>query len=153
MTVRARSTVLAAGAAATALVLAGCGGGTETGDAGASAAPSASPPLEPIPAIKTADVKPLVGRWVGPAADYFQFKADGTGVWVKNGKRLWSGTAIPEGGGAYRFSWQGGDPKAASYWGVSLTGKSTELVFAGTSQKYTKAAAQKGKTAGHEGKG
>ncbi|GAA2159276.1 hypothetical protein [Actinomadura napierensis] len=153
MTVRARSTVLAAVVGAAALVLAGCGAGTKADDAGASAAPSASAPLEPIPAIKTADVKPLVGRWVGPAEDYFQFKADGTGVWVKNGQKLWSGTAIPEGGGTYRFSWQGGDPKTASYWGVSLTEKNTKIVFAGTSQKYAKAAAQKGKTAGHKGKG
>ena len=58
---------------------------------------------------------------------------------------LWSGTAIPEGGGKYRFSWQGGDPKTASYWGVSLSEKNTKLVFAGTNQTYTKAVAHKGK--------
>ncbi|MDL4820323.1 hypothetical protein [Actinomadura opuntiae] len=154
MTVRARSTVLAACVAAAALVLAGCGGGgTEADDGGASAAPATSAPLEPIPAIKPADVKPLVGRWVGPAEDYFQFKADGTGVWVKGGRKLWSGTAIPEGGGRYRFSWQGGDPKTASYWGVSLSDGNSKIVFAGTSQKYTKAAARKGRTTGHKGKG
>ncbi|MWA00273.1 hypothetical protein F8568_007785 [Actinomadura sp. LD22] len=146
---RARSTVLAACAAAVALLPAGCGGGEKADDAGASASPgAASAAPGPIPAIKPADVKPLVGRWVGTAKDYFQFTADGSGVWVRGGQRLWSGTAIPEGGGKYRFSWQGGDLKTASYWGVSLTEKNTKLLFAGTNQTYTKAVAHKGKGKG-----
>jgi hypothetical protein len=148
VTVRVRSTVLAACAVSAALALAGCGGGKADG-AGESASSGASPAaLGPIPAIKPADVKPLVGRWVGTAKDYFQFTADGSGVWVRGGQKLWSGTAIPEGGGKYRFSWQGGDPKTASYWGVTLSEKNTKLVFAGTNQTYTKAVAHKGKGKG-----
>ncbi|NKZ03944.1 hypothetical protein [Actinomadura latina] len=137
-----RSSVLAVCAAA-ALALSGCGGG-EKKDA-AEADPSApATALAPLPVVKPSDVKPLVGRWVGTADDFFQFTADGSGVWVRGKQKLWSGTAIPEGGGKFRFSWQGGDPQTASYWGVSLEDAHT-LVFAGTNQKYKKAAAKKGK--------
>ncbi|NDU71031.1 hypothetical protein GWI34_00110 [Actinomadura sp. DSM 109109] len=142
MRVRARSTVLAACAAAAGLALAGCGGGKEPADAAPSAEPTT---LAPVPAVRAADVKPLVGRWVGAAKDYFQFTADGRGVWVRGGQKLWSGSAIPEGGGKYRFSWNGGDPRTASYWGVSLSEDRASLVFAGTNQTYKKAAPRKGK--------
>jgi hypothetical protein len=73
----------------------------------------------------------------GPAGDYFQFKADGSGSWTQGGHSLWNGQVIPEGKGKYRFSWQGGDPKSASYWGATLTGG--KLLFAGNNQTYTKA--------------
>ncbi|MFD0690781.1 hypothetical protein [Actinomadura fibrosa] len=135
MSVRARSSLLVACAAVAALALAGCGSG-EKKETGASAAPTS---LAPLPTVAAADVKPLVGRWVGTAKDYFQFKADGTGVWVRDRQKLWSGTAIPEGNGKYRFSWQGGDPKTASYWGVTLSDGNSKLLFAGTNQTYTKA--------------
>lgn len=138
MTLRARSTALAACAIVAGLVLAGCGG-EKTEAAGTSAPPTT---LAPLPAVRPADVKPLVGRWVGTAKDYFQFTADGSGVWVRAGQRLWSGSVIPEGGGKYRFSWNGGDPKTASYWGVSLSEGRTSFVFAGTNQTYKKAAAK-----------
>ncbi|WP_240809878.1 hypothetical protein [Actinomadura sp. WMMA1423] len=142
MTVRARSTVLAACAAAAGLALAGCGGEKEAADA----APSASPTtLAPLPAVRPADVKPLVGRWISTSKDYFQFRADGSGVWVRGRQKLWSGTAIPEGAGKYRFSWNGGDPKTASYWGVALSEDKASFVFAGTNQTYKKAVARKGK--------
>lgn len=135
-----RVTALAACAAAAALALTGCGGEGEA----AGTAPSAQPTtLAPIPVVKPSDMKPLVGRWAGAAGDYFQFTADGSGVWVKGKQKLWSGTAIPEGGGKYRFSWKGGDPKTASYWGVALGEDRKSLVFAGTNQTYKKAAAQK----------
>ncbi|MGI5200869.1 hypothetical protein ACQEU6_04645 [Spirillospora sp. CA-108201] len=141
MTVRARSTALAAFAVAAGLALAGCGGGKEAADAAPSAPPTTPAPL---PAVRPADVRPLVGRWVGAAKDYFRFEADGSGVWVRGRQKLWSGSAIPEGGGKYRFSWNGGDPKAASYWGVTLGGDKASLVFAGTNQTYKKAAVRKG---------
>jgi hypothetical protein len=140
VTVRARSTAVAACAVAAGLVLAGCGGGEKKDAAGSSAAPTT---LAPLPAVRPADVKPLVGRWVGTAKDYFQFSADGDGVWVRGGQKLWTGSVIPEGGGKYRFSWKGGDPKTASYWGVSLNEDKTSLVFAGTNQTYKKAVAKK----------
>lgn len=143
MRVRARSTVLAACAVAAGLALAGCGGGDKQA---ADAAPSAPPTtLAPLPVVKPADVKPLVGRWVGAAKDYFQFTADGSGVWVRGRQKLWSGSAIPESGGKYRFSWNGGDPKSASYWGVALSEDKASFVFAGTNQTYKKVAARKGK--------
>lgn len=124
------------------IVLSGCGGGGEKDAAGA--APSApATTLAPLPAVKPSEVKPLVGRWVGTAKDYFQFTAGGNGVWVRGKQKLWSGSVIPEGGGEFRFSWKGGDPQNASYWGVSLEDETT-LVFAGTNQKYKKAVAKKG---------
>ncbi|MFA1537550.1 hypothetical protein [Actinomadura monticuli] len=142
----ARSMVVGACAVAV-LALAGCGGG-EKGDA-AGADPSApATTLAPLPAVRPADVKPLVGRWVGTAEDYFQFAADGGGVWVRGGQKLWSGSAIPEGGGKFRFSWRGGDPRTASYWGVSLENANT-LVFAGTNQKYKKVVSKRGAKKGN----
>ncbi|TDD65898.1 hypothetical protein E1298_40930, partial [Actinomadura rubrisoli] len=90
MRVRARSTLPLAGAAALAFALAGCGGGEEDG-AGA-AAPTT---LAPLPKVAAADVKPLAGRWIGTAEDYFRFTADGTGVWMRGKRKLWGGTAIP----------------------------------------------------------
>ncbi|SFQ00136.1 MULTISPECIES: hypothetical protein [Actinomadura] len=137
MTVRARSTALAVCAAVAGLLLAGCGGGEKKDAAGSSAPPTT---LAPLPAVRPADMKPLVGRWVGAAKDYFQFTADGRGVWVRAGQKLWSGSVIPEGGGKYRFSWKGGDPQTASYWGVALSENKTSFVFAGTNQTYKKAA-------------
>jgi hypothetical protein len=134
-----RSSVLAVCAVAV-LALSGCGGGEkDAADADPSAPATA---LAPIPVVKPSDIKPLVGRWVGTAKDYFQFTADGSGVWVRGGQKLWSGTAIPEGDGKFRFSWKGGDPQTASYWGVSLEDAHT-LVFAGTNQKYKKVTARK----------
>ncbi|WP_075902093.1 hypothetical protein [Actinomadura sp. CNU-125] len=129
-----------AGCAAAALVLTGCGGdGGDGGHAGTDAAGSAPPTTTaPLPRISPAAVKPLVGRWVGEAKDYFQFTADGRGVWMKGEHELWSGSVIPEGGREFRFSWKGGDPKSASYWGVALGEKGNELTFAGTNQTYTK---------------
>ncbi|MFD0903963.1 hypothetical protein [Actinomadura sediminis] len=127
-----------AGCAAAALVLTGCGGG-EGGHGGTDAAGSAPPTtMAPLPEVSPAAVKPLVGRWVGKAEDYFRFTADGKGVWMKGGHELWKGSVIPEGGREYRFSWEGGDPKTASYWGVTLGEKGDELTFAGTNQTYTK---------------
>jgi hypothetical protein len=123
------------------LALTGCGGGGEAD----AADPSPSAPgtaLAPIPVVKPSDVKPLVGRWAGAAKDYFQFAADGRGVWVRGGQKLWTGMVIPEGDGKFRFSWKGGDPQTASYWGVSLEDANT-LVFAGTNQKYEKVAVKK----------
>ena len=134
-----RSMVLAGCAVAAVLALAGCGGGGAAEAADPSAAATTPAPL---PAVRPSDVKPLVGRWVGTAKDYFQFAADGDGVWVRGGRKLWSGAAIPEGGGKFRFSWKGGDPGVASYWGVSLE-NATTLVFAGTNQKYKKVVAKK----------
>lgn len=138
MRLRARMTALA-GCAAAALVLTGCGGGGDGGHGGTGAAGSAPPTaMAPLPRVSPAAVKPLVGRWVGKAKDYFQFTADGKGVWMKGRHELWSGSVIPEGGGEFRFSWKGGDPKTASYWGVTLGEKGDELTFAGTNQTYTK---------------
>lgn len=138
MRVRARSTVSLAGlAAAAALALTACGG---DGDGGARAGATATATrLAPVPKVSPAQVKPLVGRWVGPARDYFVFKADGTGAWKRGKRTLWSGQAIPEGGGRFRFSWQGGDPQAGTYWGVRIAEDGRTLVFAGTNQTYTKA--------------
>ncbi|MEV4678854.1 MULTISPECIES: hypothetical protein [Actinomadura] len=138
-----RSVLAVCAVSAAALALGGCGGGGEKG-AAAGGPSAAATTLAPLPAVKPSDVKPLVGRWVGTAEDYFQFTADGNGVWMRGGQKLWSGAAIPEGDGKFRFSWQGGDPQIASYWGVTLESRST-LVFAGTNQKYKKAVAKKGK--------
>jgi hypothetical protein len=135
--VRARSTAALAGlAAATALVLAGCGGGGDDKDDAPAAAPTTR--LAPVPKVSPAQVKELIGRWVGPAEDTFVFKADGTGTWTRDRRTLWSGQVIPE-GGRFRFSWQGGDPQSGSYWGIRLTDGGRKLVFAGTNQTYTKA--------------
>jgi hypothetical protein len=130
-----------AATAAAALALGGCGSGTEpAADDGPSEAATA---LAALPAVKRSDVRPLVGRWVGTAKDYFQFKVDGSGVWVRDGQTMWSGVVIPEGDGKFRFSWQGGDPQVASYWGLELEDRTT-FVFSATNQKY-KAVAKKGK--------
>ncbi|TDC67499.1 hypothetical protein E1200_14730 [Actinomadura sp. GC306] len=144
-----RVTALAVCAAA-ALALTGCGGsgdgaagGAEGGPAGGAASAAPSTTLAPVPVVKPSDMKPLVGRWTGTAGDFFQFRADGAGVWVKGGQRLWTGTVIPEGGGKYRFSWKGGDPQVASYWGVALAEDGRSLMFAGTSQTYKKAPARR----------
>ncbi|XRQ15730.1 hypothetical protein ACN3XK_34080 [Actinomadura welshii] len=138
-----RVTALAACAAA-ALALTGCGGaeGDAAGSPGASSAPPST--LAPLPAVRPSDMKPLVGRWIGTAKDYFQFAADGRGVWMKGKQKLWGGHVIPEGGRKYRFSWDGGDPQTASYWGVTLGEDGRSLVFAGTNQTYKKAAAKRG---------
>jgi hypothetical protein len=140
--VRARSTASLAGlAAAAALVLAGCGGGEKTKDDAPAAAPTTR--LAPVPKVSPSQVKALVGTWVGPAKDSFVFKADGSGTWSRGGRTLWSGQVIPEGGGKFRFSWQGGDPQSGSYWGIRLTEGGSKLVFAGTNQTYEKAKSTK----------
>ncbi|GAA2590637.1 hypothetical protein SMC26_06235 [Actinomadura fulvescens] len=142
MRVRARSILSPAGAAiAVALVLSGCGGGDKKADAPAKADSEAPAKLAPLPKVAPADVKPLVGRWVGIRQDYFFFKPDGTGVWMKDKNTLWSGQAIPESKGRFRFSWQGGDPKSASYWGAEVSADGKKMTFAGTNQTYTKAKA------------
>ena len=153
---RPRRSALGGGLLASALlvsVLSGCGGDGKDSAGGApsssappvtvpsapvSVPPSAGEPTLPaVPKVKPADVRPLVGRWVSPAGDYFEFKADGSGSWMKGGHSLWNGQVIPEGKGRFRFSWQGGDPKDASYWGATLSGG--KLLFAGNNQTYTKA--------------
>jgi hypothetical protein len=136
--IRARSTVPLAGlAAAAALALTACGGDGKDGAHAGGAATATS--LPPVPKVSPGQVRPLVGRWVGPAKDYFVFKADGTGAWKRGDQTLWSGQAIPEGDGRFRFSWQGGDPQSGTYWGVRLAQDGRSLVFAGTNQTYTKA--------------
>jgi hypothetical protein len=139
--VRPRSTAsLACAALAAALLVTGCGGGDKKDGADKPAA--AQTKLAPLPKVAPDQVKPLVGRWVGQQAeDYFQFKPDGTGVWIKQKRTLWSGTAIPEGKGKFRFSWEGGDPQSSSYWGVEIADGGGKLTFAGTNQTYTKAKA------------
>ncbi|MFA1551202.1 hypothetical protein [Actinomadura chokoriensis] len=129
------------------LALAGCGGAGKKDAAGADPSAAATT-MAPLPAVKPSDVQPLVGRWVGTAKDYFQFTADGSGVWVRNGRKLWSGAVIPEGGGEFRFSWNGGDPQTASYWGVSLEDRTT-LVFPVTNQKYKKVVSKPGAKKGN----
>ncbi|MFI0356437.1 hypothetical protein [Actinomadura sp. 9N407] len=142
----------AALASALALTVAGCGGGEEPAKAGASSSPPIAVPSVPlgtpapgaskmpaVPKVQAAQVKALVGRWTGPNGDHFEFKADGTGAWMKGGQALWNGKVIPEGKGKFRFSWQGGDPQSASYWGATLTDGGTKMLFAGTNQTYTKA--------------
>lgn len=142
MSVRARSTLSLAGAAtAAALALAGCGDGEKKADTPGKADSAAPAKLAPLPKVAPADVKPLVGRWVGTRQDYFFFKPDGTGVWMKDKNTLWSGQAIPESKGKFRFSWQGGDPKSASYWGAEVSADGKKMTFAGTNQIYTKAKA------------
>ncbi|MFC4914060.1 hypothetical protein [Actinomadura gamaensis] len=128
--------VLGAGA------LGACGGG---GDKAKSAGDNAPVKLAPLPKVRPADVKALVGRWDGAGRDYFQFKADGTGVWKKEGQTLWSGLAIPDGQGRsrFRFSWQGGDPKSSNYWGATVSDDGTKMTFSGTGQTYTKASGGK----------
>ncbi|MBW8483188.1 hypothetical protein [Actinomadura parmotrematis] len=133
---RVRSTAsLACAVLGAALALTACGGGEKKD---ATLPPPPPTTLAPLPTVRAADVKPLVGRWVGAQKDYFQFAANGTGVWVLRGKEYWKGTAIPDGKDKYRFSWEGGDPQKASYWGVTLTDGGTKLLFAGTGQTYTK---------------
>lgn len=133
-----RVTALAA-CAVVAVALTGCG--AHGGDGAASSAPPTT--LAPLPVVKPSEMKPLVGRWVGTGKDFFQFAADGRGVWVRDGQKLWSGTVIPEGGGEYRFSWKGGDPQVASYWGLALSEDGKSFVFAGTNQTYKKRAVKK----------
>ncbi|MXQ67587.1 hypothetical protein GQ466_26575 [Actinomadura rayongensis] len=134
---RARSvSSLAATALAAALALTACGGSGHGSSGAASTAPT--PTLAPVPAVKAADVRVLVGRWIGERKDYFEFKADGSGVWKQGGQTLWTGQAIPDGKNKYRFSWQGKDPQSGSYWGATIDAKG-RLVFAGTNQTYSKA--------------
>ncbi|MFG2001094.1 hypothetical protein ACGFNU_18310 [Spirillospora sp. NPDC048911] len=141
MSVRARSILsLAGAAAATALVLTGCGGGEKKADS-PDKTEAAATKLAPLPKVAPADVKALAGRWVGTRKDYFFFKPDGTGVWMKDKNTLWSGQAIPESRSKFRFSWQGGDPKTASYWGAEVSADGKKMTFAGTNQTYTKAKA------------
>ncbi len=128
---RVRSRPLAAVGLGAVLALSACGGHAPKAPA---AAPSTS--LPPPPEVKPAQVKALVGRWVSPQKDYFEFKGDGTGVWKKDGQTLWTGQAIPEGDDKFRFSWQGGDPQTASYWGATL--EKGAFIFSGTNQKYVK---------------
>jgi hypothetical protein len=141
--------------AASALALTGCGGGDDGHKGGPSAggqgggrndaySSDGSPaPKEgaPLPRVQPAQVKTLVGRWIGagPAKDYFVFKADGSGAWMARGRALWKGQVIPEGANKFRLSWEGKDPQQASYWGVTLESGGKKLIFGGTNQTYTKA--------------
>ncbi|HEX2313126.1 MAG TPA: hypothetical protein VHJ17_05295 [Thermomonospora sp.] len=155
---RPHPAVLAAVAAAV-LALAGCGGGGghegkdagstpggSSGDGGGASAPDGPPAPKgsgaPLPSVQPVQVRPLVGRWVGngPAKDYFVFRANGTASWMVQGRALWTGQVIPEGKGRYRFSWEGTDPRQASYWGVTLKPGGKSLEFGGNNQTYTKAA-------------
>lgn len=97
----------------------------------------------PLPTVKPSQVKTIVGKWVsgGKVEDYFLFKADGTGAWMARGKPLWTGRVIPAGGGRYRLSWNNLDTVDATYWAVALDKSGAKLVFEGTQQTYTKAAA------------
>ncbi|MEV5575382.1 hypothetical protein AB0L06_35535 [Spirillospora sp. NPDC052269] len=121
--------------------LGGCGGGGK--DAKKSEGDAQPVKLAPLPQVNAADVKPIVGRWDGAGKDYFQFKADGTGVWKKEGQTLWSGLAIPDGKSKFRFSWQGGDPKSSSYWGASVSDDGKKMTFSGTGLTYARASGGK----------
>ncbi|MQY08466.1 hypothetical protein [Actinomadura macrotermitis] len=141
MSKRARPTVpLVCAALAAALTLTACGGGEKKKEDAAPAGPPTT--MAPMPKVQPAQVKALVGRWVGVNKDYFEFQRDGAGVWMKDKQQLWKGQAIPDGTDKYRFSWEGGDPQAASYWGVKVTDNGAKLVFAGTNQSYTKSKAK-----------
>jgi hypothetical protein len=150
------------------LLLSGCGGGgTETpaADQTSGAVPveqsgESAPvltakdgvtptPAPPAPKTKPSQVKNLVGTWKGsgPAKDYFQFKADGSGRLNSKGVDLWKGTVIPagkdsSGNEVFRLSWEGTDP-GATYFQVKLTEKGTKLVFEGNSLTYEKAVKKK----------
>ncbi|WP_148232988.1 MULTISPECIES: hypothetical protein [Thermomonospora] len=143
---------------ASVIALAACGGGDGHGGgspaaAGGHGAPggqqaeggsSATETSAPLPKVQPSQVKALVGTWVsrggpeGQPKDYFVFKADGTATWMARKQTLWSGQVIPEGNRKFRFSWNGGDPKDASYWGVTLNADGKSLIFNGTNQTYTK---------------
>jgi hypothetical protein len=79
----------------------------------------------------------LRGRWARNVRNnYFQFRADGTGVWVAYGQRLWTGRATPRGARTFDLfdtHGQGG----ASYWRIRLL-SGRRLFFAGTQQVYRK---------------
>lgn len=96
----------------------------------------------PLPKVRAGQVKSLVGKWVGngPMQDYFVFRTDGTGAWIARGRTLWAGQVIPDGPNRFRFSWEGTDPREASFWGVTLNSGGDRLVFGGTNQTYTKVA-------------
>ncbi|MEV4256672.1 hypothetical protein AB0J52_26205 [Spirillospora sp. NPDC049652] len=123
----------------------GCGGGGQ--DAKKSEGDAQPVKLAPLPKVDPAQVKGLVGRWDGTGKDYFQFKADGSGVWKKEGQTLWSGLAIPDGRSKFRFSWQGGDPKGSNYWGATVSEDGKTMTFSGTGQTYTRTSGGK-KSAG-----
>lgn len=151
------------------LVLTACGGGKEEPPAPSDAAaqPSAgtqpgetAPSLvsrsgepivlptetgKPAPKPQVSAVKSLVGTWKGsnPVKDYWLFKADGSGTWVAQDQKLWTGTVIPagktdKGAEIFRLSWQGTDP-GESYWQVEVMVKEGTMIFAGTQQEYKKA--------------
>ncbi|MFC5187768.1 hypothetical protein [Actinomadura harenae] len=129
--------------------LGGCGGGG--GDAKKSEGDAQPVKLAPLPKVNPADVRALVGRWDGAGKDYFQFGADGNGVWKKEGQTLWSGLAIPDGTSRFRFSWQGGDPKGSNYWGATLSDDGKKMTFSGTGLTYARTSGGKpsgGKTPG-----
>lgn len=79
----------------------------------------------------------LRGRWARDVRNnYFQFRADGTGMWVAYGQRLWTGRATPRSARTFDLfdtHGQGG----AAYWRIRLLGGG-RLFFAGTQQIYRK---------------
>lgn len=85
-------------------------------------------------------LRPLRGRWArDPRNNYFQFGADGTGVWVAYGQRLWTGRAAPRDARTFDlFDTQGHG--GGAYWQVRLVGGGNGLLFAGTQQVYRKVA-------------
>jgi hypothetical protein len=80
-------------------------------------------------------LRPLRGRWARNVRNnYFQFRADGTGVWVAYGQRLWTGRATPRSARTFDLfdtHGQGG----SSYWRIRLL-SGGRLFFAGTQQVY-----------------
>jgi hypothetical protein len=157
---RPRSKVLVAATSLSlaALVLAGCSGGDDGGAAGPTPTASTARPAGkdkvasnddgavepkggPLPKVEKNQVVSLVGKWVSnaPQKDYFVFKADGTASWMAQGRALWNGQVIPDGDKKFRFSWDGTDPREASYWGVTISDDGKTLTFGGTNQTYTKA--------------
>ncbi|RAY13870.1 hypothetical protein DPM19_16310 [Actinomadura craniellae] len=125
-----------------ALILSGCDGGAGAADPSPSGHGAATSAVGPLPSVAPQQVARLVGTWRGATAakDYFVFRADGTGSWMARGQTLWNGQAIPDRGDRFRLSWQGGDPKDATYWSVRLTEGGKKMVFEGTNQVYAKAA-------------
>lgn len=79
----------------------------------------------------------LRGRWARDVRNnYFQFRADGTGVWVAYGQRLWAGRATARSARTFDLFDAHGEG-GSSYWRVRLLSRG-RLFFAGTQQVYRK---------------